>query len=73
VNDRHRLHQRIVRRARSRRLVGGLSPSGVDEALVVPLGRGVVVDVFVTVDGALTAFLSIDGRLLTELTVLGEA
>ena len=67
------MHRKIAGQARSRRLVGGLSPDGVDEAIVVSLGRGVVVDVFVTVDGALTAFLSIDGRLLTELTVLGEA
>ncbi|HSO00816.1 MAG TPA: hypothetical protein VLS89_21140 [Candidatus Nanopelagicales bacterium] len=45
-----------------------------DEDLhVLDLGRGVLLDVFINVEGRLTTFLSVDGQLLGELRVMGQA
>ncbi|EYF04323.1 hypothetical protein [Chondromyces apiculatus] len=49
-------------------------PAVFDQELhVLDLGRGVMLDVFINIEGRLTTFLSIDGRLLMELQVLGHA
>jgi hypothetical protein len=45
-----------------------------DEDLhVVELGRRVLLDVFINVEGRLTTFVSVDGQLLGELRVVGQA
>lgn len=40
---------------------------------VLDLGRGVMLDVFINVEGRLTTFVSVDGQLLAELRVIGDA
>ncbi|MCC6556075.1 MAG: hypothetical protein IT372_24200 [Polyangiaceae bacterium] len=40
---------------------------------VLDLGAGVMLDVFINVEGRLTTFLSVDGQLMAELAVAGEA
>lgn len=40
---------------------------------VLDLGGGVLLDVFINVEGRLTTFLSVDGELIGELQVLGQA
>ncbi|AKT41967.1 hypothetical protein [Chondromyces crocatus] len=43
------------------------------ELHVLDLGRGVLLDVFVNIEGRLTTFLSVNGQLLVELRVVGYA
>ncbi|MGK3964401.1 hypothetical protein WMF38_09520 [Sorangium sp. So ce118] len=54
---------------------GGASPTAVlkDDLHVVDLGAGVMLDVFINVEGRLTTFVSLDGQLIAELRVAGHA
>jgi len=40
---------------------------------VVELGSGLMLDIFINLEGKLTTFLSVDGQLLAELPVVGQA
>lgn len=44
-----------------------------DDLHVVELGSRVLLDVFINVEGRLTTFVSVDGQLIAELRVAGEA
>lgn len=44
-----------------------------DDLHVVDLGAGVMLDVFINVEGRLTTFVSLDGQLIAELRVAGHA
>ncbi|WP_437681232.1 hypothetical protein [Sorangium sp. So ce131] len=44
-----------------------------DDLHVVELGAGVMLDVFINVEGGLTTFISVDGQLIAELRVAGNA
>ncbi|AUX41896.1 hypothetical protein SOCE26_033210 [Sorangium cellulosum] len=44
-----------------------------DDLHVVDLGAGVMLDVFVNVEGRLTTFISVDGQLIAELRTAGHA
>jgi hypothetical protein len=44
-----------------------------DDLHVLELGSGVMLDVFINVEGRLTAFVSVDGQLIAELRVAGQA
>ncbi|WP_437580312.1 hypothetical protein [Sorangium sp. So ce887] len=54
---------------------GGEAPVVVlkDDLHVVDLGAGVMLDVFINVEGRLTTFVSLDGQLIAELRVAGHA
>jgi hypothetical protein len=44
-----------------------------DDLHVLDLGAGILLDVFINIEGRLTTFVSVDGQLLTELRVAGQA
>lgn len=44
-----------------------------DDLHVLELGSGVMLDVFINVEGRLTTFISVDGQLIGELRVAGQA
>lgn len=44
-----------------------------DDLHVIELGAGVMLDVFINVEGRLTTFVSLDGQLIAELRVAGHA
>lgn len=44
-----------------------------DDLHVIELGSGVMLDVFINVEGRLTTFVSLDGQLIAELRVAGHA
>src|SRR5262249_3406552 len=44
-----------------------------DDLHVLELGSGIMLDVFINVEGRLTAFVSVDGQLIAELRVAGYA
>jgi hypothetical protein len=54
--------------------VGAGQGSGIrDDLHVLELGAGVMLDVFINVEGKLTTFVSVDGQLIAELRVAGQA
>ena len=48
-------------------------PAFRDDLHVLELGAGVMLDVFINVEGRLTTFISVDGQLIGELRVAGQA
>jgi hypothetical protein len=70
-----------VEGALARRMPGGarrrarpeLPPIFDEDLHVLELGSGVLLDVFINVEGRLTTFLSVDGQLIGELRVAGQA
>ena len=44
-----------------------------DDLHVVDLGAGIMLDVFINVQGRLTTFISVDGQLVGELPIAGQA
>ncbi|AUX22073.1 hypothetical protein SOCEGT47_025740 [Sorangium cellulosum] len=56
-----------------RRRAGAAPTAALKEDLhVVELGAGVMLDVFINVEGRLTTFVSLDGQLIAELRVAGH-
>ncbi|WP_437329659.1 hypothetical protein WMF45_16475 [Sorangium sp. So ce448] len=54
---------------------GGEAPTVVlkGDLHVLDLGAGLMLDVFINVEGRLTTFVSLDGQLIAELRVAGLA
>lgn len=44
-----------------------------DDLHVLDLGAGVMLDVFINVEGRLTTFVSVNGHLVAELAIAGQA
>lgn len=67
--------KKTMERGRRRALRGSDAPTVVlkDDLHVVDLGAGVMLDVFINVEGRLTTFVSLDGQLIAELRVAGHA
>jgi hypothetical protein len=71
MEARRERHRRVLETARDRARAHAIDTA--DELLVVPLGGGVLLDVFLTEQGPLAAILSLDGEPLAALPVIRGA